>query len=174
MAAAEAAVEAEAGAAVVVAVAVAGRPFTSSIIGNRPTELHMLPIYTEMKRWQGMAAAVIIGTMLAIPHASAADAAKQASDAKKAAAPKQKTYGTPEEAVKDLIAAAKAGDAKALVAILGPQAKPILSSGDPVADREGRALFIKSYDEANKLDKSGDAKAVLSTGKDNWPFPIPL
>jgi hypothetical protein len=33
---------------------------------------------------------------------------------------------------------------------------------------------VKSYDEANKLEKSGDSKVILNTGKDNWPFPIPL
>ncbi|HET9734626.1 MAG TPA: DUF2950 domain-containing protein, partial [Burkholderiales bacterium] len=43
-----------------------------------------------------------------------------------------------------------------------------------VADREGRARFVKSYEEANKLDKSGEAKVFLSTGKDSWPMPIPI
>ncbi len=61
-----------------------------------------------------------------------------------------------------------------LLAILGPEGKPIASSGDKVADREGGERFVKAYEEANKLEKSGDAKAVLNIGKDNWPFPIPV
>jgi Protein of unknown function (DUF2950) len=86
----------------------------------------------------------------------------------------QKSFATPEEAAQQLAAAAKAGDTKALLEILGPGAKALLSSGDAVADKEGREHFIKSYDEANKLEKSGDSRAVLSVGKDEWPFPIPI
>ena len=43
-----------------------------------------------------------------------------------------------------------------------------------MADREGGERFVKSYEEANKLEKSGDAKVVLNIGKDDWPFPIPI
>jgi hypothetical protein len=90
------------------------------------------------------------------------------------AADKQKGFAAPEEAVKALVTALKAGDTKALLGILGADAKAIISSGDAVADKEGRARFVKSYEEANKLTRSGDAKAILSTGKDDWPFPIPI
>jgi hypothetical protein len=115
----------------------------------------------------------IAAAMLGMPQAHAADA-KPAPEAKKAAAPKQKSYGTPEDAVKDLMAAVKARDSKALLAILGQDAKPIISSGDAVADKAAGESFVKSYEEANKLEKSGDAKVVLATGKDAWPFPIPV
>lgn len=91
-----------------------------------------------------------------------------------AAEAKQKTYATPEAAVKDLIAAVKSGDAKAMMAVLGQGSKDIVQSGDPVADKAGGERFVKSYEEANQLEKSGDSKVVLSTGKDNWPFPIPI
>ena len=91
-----------------------------------------------------------------------------------AAEAKQKIYATPEEAVKELIASMKSGDAKAMMAVLGPGSKAIVQSGDAVADKAGRERFVKSYEEANQLEKSGDSKVVLSTGKDNWPFPIPI
>ena len=91
-----------------------------------------------------------------------------------AAETKQKAFATPEEAVKELIAAVKAGDAKAMQAILGPGSREIVSSGDAAADKAGRERFAKSFDEANKLDKAGDTKAVLSIGKDAWPFPVPV
>jgi len=91
-----------------------------------------------------------------------------------AAEAKQKTYATPEEAVKDLIASIKSGDAKAVMAVLGQGSKDIVQSGDAVADKAGRERFVKSYEEANQLEKSGDSKVVLSTGKDKWPFPIPI
>lgn len=90
-----------------------------------------------------------------------------------AAETKQKSFATPEEAAKELVAAAKAHDTKALLSILGAGAKPILSSGDKVMDQESRVRFVASYEQANKLEKTGD-KAVLVTGKDGWPFPIPI
>ena len=91
-----------------------------------------------------------------------------------AAEAKQKTFATPEEAVKELIAAAKANDAKAMAIVLGPGSQQIVQSGDATADKAGREIFVKAYEQANKLEKAGDAKAVLAIGKDNWPFPIPL
>jgi len=125
------------------------------------------------KRGASWGLAVMLAAVLAVPQAHAADA-KPAAEAKKGAAPKQKSYGTPEEAIKDLMAAVKGHDHKLLLAILGPEGKSIVSSGDKVTDRESGERFVKTYEEANKLEKSGDAKVVLSTGKDNWPFPIPV
>jgi DUF2950 family protein len=90
------------------------------------------------------------------------------------AAGAQKSFATPEEAAAALVAAVKAGDEKAKLAILGGDAKPLLQSGDKVADKAAGARFVSLYETANKLDKTGDAKAVLSIGKDAWPFPIPL
>jgi hypothetical protein len=91
-----------------------------------------------------------------------------------AAEAKQKIYATPEEAVKELIASMKSGDVKAMMAVLGQGSKNIVQSGDAVADKAGRERFVKAYEEANRLEKSGDAKVVLSVGKDNWPLPIPI
>ncbi len=58
--------------------------------------------------------------------------------------------------------------------VLGPGSGKIVQSGDAVADKASRERFLRAYNEANRLDKSGDAKAVLSVGKDSWPFPIPI
>lgn len=100
--------------------------------------------------------------------------AAAANPASAANSAKQKSFATPEEAAQQLAAAARSGDSKALVEILGPDARAIIASGDPVDDRKGRERFAKAYDEANKLERSGDAKAVLSVGKDDWPFPLPI
>lgn len=91
-----------------------------------------------------------------------------------AAAAKQQTFGSADEAVKALMAAVKAHDDKAMLAVLGAGARNVIYSGDTVADHAGRERFGAAYDEANKIDLQGDAKAVLSVGKDAWPFPIPL
>ena len=90
------------------------------------------------------------------------------------AAVKQKTFASAEEGVKALMEAAKKNDTKAMLAILGPEAKSLIESGDQVSDRAAFERFVKSYEEANKLVKSGDTQAILEVGKDAWPFPIPL
>ena len=89
-----------------------------------------------------------------------------------AAETKAKSFGSPEEAVKALVAAA--GDSKAVLAILGPEARPLINSGDAVADKADRERFLKAYAEANKLMKSRDDMTLLVVGKDEWIFPIPI
>jgi hypothetical protein len=90
-----------------------------------------------------------------------------------AAAAQQKSFSSPEEAVKATIAAAKSGNDKELLAIFGPQSKELLFSGDPVGDKQRRAEFIAAYDQKNRLDTQGEKK-ILIVGKDDWPFPIPI
>jgi hypothetical protein len=120
----------------------------------------------------GAVIAAIVAGMLVSPALQAADAKSQAAEAKKSGAAQQKVYASPEEAAKDLVAAVKSGDPKATTAILGPGSRAILQSGDAVADRRGREQFVKAYEQANKLEKSGE-KATLVVGKDAWPFPVP-
>jgi hypothetical protein len=115
---------------------------------------------TTLRR--GLAAAIAMVWMLGCVATTAAAEAKKNG------------FATPEEAVKALMAAVKAGDTKAMLAVLGPGSKDIVQSGDAVADKAGRERLVKAYDEANKLEKTGDAKAVLSVGKDGWPFPVPV
>jgi hypothetical protein len=91
-----------------------------------------------------------------------------------AAAAKQQSFGSPGEAAKALMTAVKAHDEKAMLVVLGAGAKNVINSGDKVADRAGREKFAAAYDEANKIEMRGDAKAVLAVGKDAWPFPIPV
>jgi Protein of unknown function (DUF2950) len=90
------------------------------------------------------------------------------------AAARQKSFPTPDEGVQALIEAAKRHDTPALLAILGPEAKSIISTGDPVSDQESGEHFVKLYEEAHTLVQSGDTKMMLQIGKDEWPFPIPL
>jgi Protein of unknown function (DUF2950) len=90
------------------------------------------------------------------------------------AAARQKSFPTPEEGVQALLEAAQKHDQTTLLAILGPEAQSLVSTGDPVSDRESGERFAKSYEEAHTLVPSGDTKVVLQIGKDEWPFPIPL
>jgi len=90
-----------------------------------------------------------------------------------AASAKQKSFASAEEAVKAGIAAAKSDDNKALLAILGDDAKDLISSGDAVLDKANRERFLKAYDEKHQLVKEGD-NYILTVGKEDWPYPIPV
>jgi hypothetical protein len=89
------------------------------------------------------------------------------------AAVKQKGFPSAEDAVKAAIAAVKSDDNKEVLAIFGAEAKELIFSGDPVADKQRREKFISAYDKKNILAKEGD-KTVLIVGENDWPFPIPL
>jgi hypothetical protein len=87
----------------------------------------------------------------------------------------ERVFPTPRAAVDALIAAAKAGDPMtAIMPILGPDAEKILSSGDPVEDKNARQRFISAYDQMHRLAYDTDGSVVLYVGADNWPLPIPL
>jgi hypothetical protein len=90
-----------------------------------------------------------------------------------AATVKQRTFASPEDAVKAMVAALKANDVKALEAIFGPGSRDLITSGDPVADKAGRERFLQLYDEKNRLEQTPD-KAVLYVGNQDWPSPIPV
>jgi Protein of unknown function (DUF2950) len=90
-----------------------------------------------------------------------------------ATAAQQKSFASPEDAVKATIQAARDNSDKELITIFGPGAKDIIFSGDPVADKERRAKFLQAYDEKNSLATQGENK-ILVIGKSDWPFPIPL
>lgn len=91
-----------------------------------------------------------------------------------AAAAKQRHFATEEEAATALVAALRASDSKALLGILGAQAKPLVNSGDPVAQHQSRQRFVQAYEQAHSFESSGDNAAFLEVGTDKWPFPIPL
>ncbi len=89
------------------------------------------------------------------------------------AAVKQKGFATPEEAVKAFETTLKADDNRELLALFGPDARDLISSGDPVMDKERRDKFIKDFDLKHRIDKQGN-KMELIVGDKDWPFPIPL
>jgi DUF2950 family protein len=86
----------------------------------------------------------------------------------------QKTFATPEEATKALLAAAQNNDENALLELFGPDGKEIVSSGDPQEDARVRSNFVKRYEEMNRLVKEPDGTVSLYIGSHNWPYPIPL
>jgi hypothetical protein len=93
--------------------------------------------------------------------------------AKKESSPAQMTFTSPEDAVVALVDALKANDNAQLTHILGPDGGKILSSGDEVADKQAREVFLTAYAEKAELSTEGD-HTILSIGAEEWPVPIPL
>jgi len=90
------------------------------------------------------------------------------------AEPEQKAFISPQEAVSALAAAVQEDDDAELAAILGPGSRDLISSGDSVADRNGRGRFLKAYEEKHGIEYESDVRAVLSVGIQDYPFPIPV
>ena len=86
----------------------------------------------------------------------------------------QKTFASFEEASQALVAAAKNNDEAAMLEILGPDAKQIISSGDPTEDAESHANFARKYEEMHRFVKEPDGSVVMYIGAENWPTPVPL
>ena len=86
----------------------------------------------------------------------------------------QKTFSSPEDASTALVTAAQNNDEKAMIEILGPDAKQIVSSGDDTEDTNNRANFVQRYKEMHRLVTEPDGTTTLYIGAENWPTPIPL
>jgi hypothetical protein len=88
----------------------------------------------------------------------------------------QKAFGTPKEASEALILATATYDLPALTEILGPHGKDLVSSEDPVRDKNIAAAFAAKAQEKNQItiDPKNSNRAILSVGNEDWPLPIPL
>jgi hypothetical protein len=86
----------------------------------------------------------------------------------------QQSFKTPEEAAEALVSAARAGDRKGILRVLGRDGTEIVSSGDEVADTAARQQFAAAYDAKRQITRDGDSKAIMVIGQEDFPFPIPL
>jgi DUF2950 family protein len=92
----------------------------------------------------------------------------------KARAQAQQRFATPEAATAALVAAVRADDLRRIRAVLGPGSDELISSGDPVADQQGRARFVAAFEKNSRIEMEGDSKANLIVGENDWPLPFPL
>jgi hypothetical protein len=88
----------------------------------------------------------------------------------------QLTFATPQEAADAMVKAAGEYDVPALLQILGPDGKDIVSSADAVRDKNSTAAFAAEAHERLKvvIDPKDPKRATLEVGKENWPGPIPI
>jgi hypothetical protein len=73
-----------------------------------------------------------------------------------------------------LVQAAEAFDVSALKEILGPDSTDLVTSEDPVMDKNRAAAFVARAKEKNSIDTKRQNQAIVSVGNDDFPLPIPL
>lgn len=87
---------------------------------------------------------------------------------------RQQDFESPEAAAQALAAAVQSAESGALLKVLGREAEPVLSSGDPVQDKNSRDRFLQAYSSAHALQSDAEGVTTLTVGKDEWPFPFPI
>jgi hypothetical protein len=88
----------------------------------------------------------------------------------------QKAFATPQQAAQALIQAAEQFDVPALNEILGPDGKDLVTTSDPIQDKNRAALFVTKAHEKTSVttDPKNHSRATLSVGNDDWPYPVPI
>jgi hypothetical protein len=86
----------------------------------------------------------------------------------------QDKFASPDDAAKALVAAAKSSNGDAVLAVLGPGSKDVVSSGDAAKDKADLAGFVSDYDVVHRWRKLPNGSLLLITGTDNKSFPLPL
>jgi Protein of unknown function (DUF2950) len=86
------------------------------------------------------------------------------------------TFSSPQAAAEALVNAAKNNDLEAVIKILGPSAREILVTDDPVADENTRKDFVEKAGEKMRVvsDRQQPSRKILEVGNSNWPLPIPI
>ncbi|HVI82243.1 MAG TPA: DUF2950 domain-containing protein [Chthoniobacterales bacterium] len=89
---------------------------------------------------------------------------------------KQKQFDTPDQAADALIQVAATSDAAGAKEILGPDSEDIISSEDPVMDKNRALAFANKAKEKKsiQIDKNDPNRAILVVGNDDFPLPIPI
>jgi len=110
---------------------------------------------------------------LALLSATVTAAQQKSSNA---SPPDQKTFATAKDAGDAFVQAADSWNVSALKDILGPEGEDLVSSEDPVRDKNIAAEFAEKTRQKTSVtvDPKDPNRAILVVGDDNWPMPIPI
>jgi Protein of unknown function (DUF2950) len=135
------------------------------LIMSIPANRHSLAIFRVL----------LPAVLLCIPAAHS-QAQKSENKTTTASQPAQKSFATPKEAAEALIQATGNFDVAALKEILGPDGEDLVSSEDPVQDKNNAIGFATRAREKNDVtvDPQNSKRAILSVGNEDWPLPIPI
>jgi hypothetical protein len=127
--------------------------------------------FNQMTRFASLViVALLAGACGVLPtdtHAAGPNGAQQ----KPAVA--QRSFASPDEAIKALQAATAAKDKAALDEIFGPEIHGLLT-GDEVQDANNAQRFAAAMAQSCKPVNEADDKITLEIGTNDWPMPIPL
>ncbi len=102
--------------------------------------------------------------------------ARQQQKTTDTAQPAQKTFPSAQAAADAFVQAVESWDVAALNQILGPHGEDLVSSEDPVRDKNIGAHFSAEAHEKTlvSVDPKNPNRATLVVGNDDWPMPIPI
>ena len=119
---------------------------------------------TSHLRWVRLVAGALACALLIAVHVTIG---AQAGD-------RPRAFASPDDAVKALLAAAKAANLEQLLAIFGPDGKELASTSDPETARTNLKVFTVAAREQIRLEDDGPNRKILVIGGEEWPFPVPL
>lgn len=130
---------------------------------------------TEVFSMNRKTAHILLATLISAPLFAQAETQTPVAAAPVVAnAAAVKSFSTHDEAIKALLEALTNQDKAQLTALFGNQEEELLSSGDEVQDNNNRSEFVALAREKTRMETSGEDKAILRVGNNDWPFPIPL
>jgi hypothetical protein len=132
---------------------------------ERNTMLHKISIF---RQFEGKTFVRFAGSVLFVLSLACSSAPMFAQE------PGQRTFASAEDAGQAFFAAMQAPDDQALLSILGPDGKNVVSSGDPIEDMDSRTEFVDKYQQMHRFATEANGAVSLVVGAENWPFPIPL
>jgi hypothetical protein len=150
----------------VVAVVVGADAAVAGVAEGRRTLMHAFPpneskaSFMNITRFWSYVRRLALALIVAVPLAAAA-------------AP-QETFATPEAAVDALMAALKADNDAAMLAIFGEEHKNLVTNADRAAASATRAKILAAMQTLRVLQTPTPDRRVLVIGDEAWPVPIPL
>ncbi len=122
--------------------------------------------------------ATLLAALVVVLCSAVAVHARPLSKPSAAAAPQttQTGFATPQEAAAALIKAAGDYDLPALTAMFGADGEDMVSTADPVQDKNNAASFAERAQKKNSVvvDPKNPNQATLLVGEEEWPLPVPL
>jgi hypothetical protein len=85
----------------------------------------------------------------------------------------QQSFKSAGEAADALAGAARTGNQRSILAVVGQPGADVVSSGDEVADTATLKIFLAAYDTRHRVVVEAN-KATMLVGDEDFPFPIPI
>jgi hypothetical protein len=116
----------------------------------------------------------LVGIMLLVLGGGCAGTAVRHGERRATARPTGRAFDNPQAGWNALVAAARSGSTDEILAILGDEARPFISSADGLNDARARREFLDQVDQHTVLGRPDRGVVMAYLGDSRWPFPIPI